>query len=247
MSSSLLPKRWLTCLLAWVFLAGLCRADAFDDAARLYERGQAAEAASAYEDLLQTRGPSPALLYNLGNAHFRAGAAGKALWAWREAEHLNPWDSDTQANISTALAHFNLPQPKGFIDATTHRLKLSATGWTALGLTTIASALFGFSLWNTGLYHRTTAFRWLAAIAAVGAWLAYCTALWNHLTGPNAIVIARDASVRHGPLEEAPAAYPIPDGSELRIIGVRKDWYHVKDASGRQGWVAQDQLKKLMP
>ena len=241
------PTRLLACLLSWLGLVNLCRADAFDDAARLYERGQASEAASAYEDLLQAKGPSFPLLYNLGNAHFRAGNAGKALWAYREAEHLNPWDSDTQANISTVLVHFNLPQPKGFVESTIRHLPLGTTGWITLGLTAATSVLMTFSLWNPGLYQRTTSFRWLAGIASVVAWSAYSTALWNHFTGPNAIVIARDASVRHGPLEEAPAAYPAPDGSELRIIGIRREWYHVKDASGRQGWIAQIQLKRLMP
>src|SRR5437867_5676222 len=52
-------------------------AAAFDAANNLYDQGKYAEAAAAFEKLLSTGQPSPALYFNLGNAFFKSGQIGR--------------------------------------------------------------------------------------------------------------------------------------------------------------------------
>ncbi|HEU0039111.1 MAG TPA: tetratricopeptide repeat protein, partial [Verrucomicrobiae bacterium] len=70
---------------------------AFDAANRLYEQSKFAEAASAYEKLVQNGAVSPALCFNLGNAFFKASQVGRAIAAYRQAERLTPRDPDVRA------------------------------------------------------------------------------------------------------------------------------------------------------
>src|SRR5262249_3016676 len=67
-----------------------------DDA---YFRGAYAEAAEAYERLIELGNSSPALLYNLGTSLGRAGKTGPAVYALRRAAARAPGDRDVRNNL----------------------------------------------------------------------------------------------------------------------------------------------------
>ncbi len=75
---------------------------AFQSANKLYEENKFAEAASAYQKLVESGKASSALFFNLGNALFKAGQIGRAIVAYREAEQLAPRDPDVRANLQFA-------------------------------------------------------------------------------------------------------------------------------------------------
>ena len=93
----------LICLVVLLFAANLFAADAtadFSSANELYAKGKFAEAAAIYENILKTGGQSPSLLFNAGNAEFKAGHPGKAIAAYRRAELLAPRDPELRANLA---------------------------------------------------------------------------------------------------------------------------------------------------
>src|SRR5260221_7177996 len=82
--------------------------------------------------------------------------------------------------------------------------------------------------------------------------LAGCLAslLYEQSSIKEAVVIATNAVVRYGPLEESRVSYQLQDGSEVRVldqqelnIGEKKQsWLQVQDAAHRVGWVQRDQV-----
>ena len=71
-------------LLLLIFAGNLFAADVaadFSAANKLYAEGKFADAADAYEKILQTGAQSPALLFNYANAEFKSGHLGKAIAA----------------------------------------------------------------------------------------------------------------------------------------------------------------------
>ena len=82
------------------------RADAvsapFEQANKLYEEGHYTEAAAAYQSLLDHGSVSPAIYFNAGNALFKAGQIGRAIYNYRRAEELAPRDPDIRANLQIA-------------------------------------------------------------------------------------------------------------------------------------------------
>src|SRR6266705_928187 len=72
----------------------------FDQANKLYEQGRYADAATAYQKLLQADPASAALYFNLGNAWFKAGQSGRAIASYRQAEKLAPRDPNLRFNLN---------------------------------------------------------------------------------------------------------------------------------------------------
>jgi len=72
----------------------------FSAANELYAEGKFADAAAAYEKILQTGGQSAPLWFNRGNAEFKAGHLGQAIAAYRRAELLAPRDQELRANLA---------------------------------------------------------------------------------------------------------------------------------------------------
>ncbi|HEY6476736.1 MAG TPA: tetratricopeptide repeat protein, partial [Polyangia bacterium] len=85
---------------------GLARADRRDEAWRrgneAYLHGDYAGAAAAYEELLHQGAVSADLYFNLGDAYFRKGALGAAIWAFEKAAALDPDGEDVRYNLVEA-------------------------------------------------------------------------------------------------------------------------------------------------
>ena len=62
-----------------------------------------------------------------------------------------------------------------------------------------------------------------------------------------AIVIAREATVRAGPLEESQSAFTANDGAELRVLDRKDDWLQVTDGTSRIGWLRREQALVTPP
>lgn len=219
---------------------------AFEQANRLYEQGRFTEAAAAYERLMKEQGESAALHFNLGNALFKAGQLGRAVWHYRVAERLSPRDPDIQANLQFARdsaggAAFRPPMWQRWLE----RLSLNEWAW-----------LFGATLWLwLGVLiarlvrpqHRA-AWRGLTVAGTLAVALAavcLAGAVRARLGLNTAVVVVKEAVARYGPLPESESHFTLRDGNEVRIIDHKEDWLQVADAQGRAGWVRKEQVLAL--
>ena len=67
-----------------------------------YERGEFAEAAQQYENLIAMGYEDTALYYNLGNAYLEGGDPGRAILNYLRAEELSPRNPNVRANLDLA-------------------------------------------------------------------------------------------------------------------------------------------------
>jgi tetratricopeptide (TPR) repeat protein len=234
--------------LCWLLLfalrsQGQLSAATFEAANRLYEEGKFPEAAAAYQKLAQTNQASAALYFNLGNALFKSGKIGRAVAAYRQAEQLTPRDPDVRANLQFARNQISGPTlaPKPW-QRWLPRLTLNE--WTLL---TAAGAwcfllLLALLQWRPAL--RTSLRGWLLVLLAAtlvaaaglgGAW-------YKTNSTRTAIVIAHEAIVRYGPLEESQTAFTVHDGAELSVLDQKDDWFRVTTDPARIGWLRRDQV-----
>jgi tetratricopeptide (TPR) repeat protein len=87
-------------------------AQAMAAANQLVKAGHNAEAAQMYEQLARQNPWDATVLYNLGNAYFLQGDAGRALAAYEQAAALAPRDADIRANLALAQQALGLaPSP----------------------------------------------------------------------------------------------------------------------------------------
>jgi tetratricopeptide (TPR) repeat protein len=227
-----------------VFLSLACSAmgenasPGFEAANRLYFEGKFAEAATTYGMLAQSGQRSAALYYNWGNALFKSGQIGRAIAAYRQAESLNPRDPDIRANLQFARKQTQGPalaasRPERWLE------RLTLNEWSILA----AVSVWAFFLVLALRQLRPVPKGLVAILAAAMALLCACTAAaYGVRLNEIAIVVAADAVVRHGPLDESQNAFVVHDGAELRVLDRKDDWLQVSADPQRIGWLRQEQV-----
>lgn len=216
---------------------------AFDAANKLYEQAKYSEAARAYEKLTETSQASAAVYFNLGNAFFKSGQIGRALAAYHQAEQIAPRDPDLRANLQFAR---NQVQGPAFVPNRWQRGldKLTLNEWTVLAAATVWVLLLLLTTvqWRPTLKRSLRGFLATVAVAAGFSCVCLATAFIQQRFGRTAIVIAQDAMVRHGPLEESQNAFTVHDGAELRVLDQKDEWLQVSTDPSRIGWLRRDQV-----
>lgn len=225
------------------------RAAAFDAANRLYEQARYREAAAAYEGLLGQGLVSPALYFNLGNAWFKAGEAGRAILNYRLAERLAPRDPDIQANLrlTRELVRGQPPPAPPWWQRWSRRLTLDEwAGITGAGVW----LCFGTLVWGElRPARRRLCRRWAAgfgglAVLAGAALAEQAQARWLRV---EAVVVTKEAVVRYGPLEVSPELQKVEDGTELVVLDQKDDWLQVTGLPRGPGWIRQRDVLVLPP
>ena len=218
---------------------------AFDAANKLYEQGKFADAAGAYEKIVDGGLASPALYFNLGNALFKSGQIGRAITAYRQAEQLAPRDPDVRANLQFARNQVQGPtwRPTRWQRAFG---SLSLNEWSGLAaagvwLTFVMLAMMQLRPALKPALRSLTA---AAGGATLVIGLGLCLAV-KFGGADAAVVIARDVVVHNGPLDASPSAFTANDGAELRVLDHKDEWLQVTDGNGRIGWLKRGEVALL--
>lgn len=218
----------------------------FSAANKLYAEGKFADAATAYEKILQTGESSPALLFNTGNAEFKAGHLGKAIAAYRQAELLTPRDAELRANLA-----FVRNQVQG---ATLHESRWQ--NWVntlSLNEGTLLTALF---FWLTlgllavrqlrpALVPKLRGLTRMVAILTIFSGTVLTLQAASHFNEAVAVVTVAEATARSGPFDEAQVAFTAKDGAELSVLDRHDDWVQVVNGTGKTGWLSRQQVAVL--
>ena len=238
-----------TALLLFLCAGNLFAADAaanFSAANELYARGKFADAAAAYEKILQTEGQSPALWFNCGNAEFKAGHLGRAIAAFRQAELLTPRDAELRANLAfvrnqvqgAAMRESRWRNWLGSLTLNEGALLAALLFWAWFALLTARQI-------QPALVPKLRSLtRMIMALAIFsGAVLALQAA--NHFNSAVAVVTAAEATARSGPFDDAQSAFTAHDGAEMRVLDRHDEWVQVADGAGKIGWFSQKQVEVL--
>jgi len=227
-------------------------ADGFEAANKLYEQGRFPEAAVAYEEILKVGPPSDTVYFNLGNARFKAGQTGRAIAAYRQAEQLSPRDPGIRFNLQFArkkVAGGEAPVASVWPRALT---ALTLNEWSVLSACALWIWFSLLALREVRPALRPALGGYTATAGVLFLVLAFCLASAAQLRFQirAAVVIAPDAIVRSGPLDEAQVLHQFRDGAEVTVLddkevtgaGGKQTWTQVRDVTGRSGWMKRDQL-----
>ncbi len=243
-------KRYFSILFAMFLCTGVLFASDivgnFSAANQFYAAGKYAEAAKAYEAILNSGAASPNLLFNDGNAEFKAGNLGRAIAAYRRATLLAPRDADARANLQFAR---NQVQGSTFQGGHLENLlgTLTLNEWTALAMIAfwLAFILFAVMQLRPALKNILRGFARATAAAAILFCVCLAAAAAFHSSRTVAVVVLPDAVTRSGPFDDAQNAFAVHDGAELAVLDQRNGWVQVSDGNGRTGWMQSKQVEVL--
>ena len=193
---------------------------------KLYEEGDYDGAVDEFSAILATGIDDPSVHYNLGNAWFKSGRLGLAIWHYRLAHRLAPRDEDIAANLEYARflaldqvegdAQTDLPVER-WLDRVTadEAWRLSAIFWILAGVAGV--------VWQ--LAFRAGAAGRRSFVVLVALWALSFAGAWSldrraHRMN-EAVVLPREAVVRIGPGESFETAFELHEGAEVVVEGER--------------------------
>ena len=242
-------KRWLLILLALVCTRTLNASDiniGFSAANKLYAEGKFADAATAYEKILQSGERSPALLFNAGNAEYKAGHLGKAIAAYRRAALLTPRDPELRANLAFVRnqVHGSTVRESRW-QSWVSTLSLNEGAMVTAILFWVTLGLFVARQVRPALVPKLRSATRLAATLTVFSVTILGLQAANHFNEKTAVVTEAEATARSGPFDEAQSAFTVHDGAELTVLDRHDDWLQVANGAGNTGWLPEKQVEVL--
>lgn len=231
------------------------QATTFGQANELYLAGKFDEAAAAYEQLVDRGVESEHLYYNLGNAYFRTGRLGPAVYNYERALRLDPNLADARYNLAVArevVAERFGSRLKG---AETAPLWIRvSTFWPMsrmtlvfLGLNVLFfGILIGLRFIAEGLARTalivTNAFVGVALAAALATLIGHAVFLDRVELG---IVLDDQVLMREGAAERFAERGVLHPGLRVRIDGSDGEWLRVRLSNGVDGWVPRRSIGRL--
>ncbi|MCP4448444.1 MAG: tetratricopeptide repeat protein [Myxococcales bacterium] len=239
----------LLCILLFAGSAGAASMKAANDS---YARGDWEEAIESYEALTETGILHEDLYYNLGNAHFRAGHYGLAIFGYEQALRIAPEHGDAAFNLRLARDVVSARSTNQLRDAEglpwwiRYSLYMSISESTFLLLLAnvmLFSALLLRQYQSRGLARTTVSivsgFLGLAVLlsALVLAGHIHANENIHHGVTTGDLVIMREGP--DSSLEERGQLHP---GLRITVLSREPDWLLVRIGNGAQGWVPRSEV-----
>ncbi len=215
--------------------------DRFDQANKLYQDKQFAEAAEQYEQLVAEGTENGHLYYNLGNTYYRLGQYGLAIQNYLKAKHHLPRDEEVESNLL-----FSINETQDKLDWQGEGSSGSIFFWIkdlTLKEHLVYLLYINLAFWvvQAVKMYRTTWGTSLARSVALGilAFAVFSTGLrWNYDAGWNyEVVLAKRLEVLSGPEKNNSALFHLHEGAIVTIVENNGDWKRIQLPDGKKGWV----------
>ncbi|MFQ6604224.1 MAG: tetratricopeptide repeat protein [Fidelibacterota bacterium] len=245
--------RYLSFIFILTVLTAQSTLDAtFQDANALMQQERYEESAAKYERILSQGFEHADLYYNLGNAYYRSGQNGLAIWAYEKARQLNPRDDDISYNLSIAQTQVRdrIDMPETLFVVEWYRwLKSGFTlkQWIWIGL---GGFLLSAFLFNLGSFLHLTVLRNQIVLAVVFiALISHMIALdkyWEFSDTREAIITDMEIFAYSAPFERSDdILFKIHEGVKVEIIQSQPEWSEIILLDGKKGWIRSDTYRNL--
>lgn len=217
------------------------------EAAAAYDRAEYQTAADIYNRIAERGFTSAELYYNLGNANFKAGRLGSAIWAYRRALKLNPDLRQAKSNLEYVRA-FNIDKIEGRAGGFVLDI------WEFLsGLSTSSGYLVVFTVvwWIIGLVAILMIIRpdiipgahyllIVCIVVAIFSGAAAASRVKADRMTSWGVIKAPAADIREGPGSDFQRIEIGHEGLEFKILGERENDYLIELENGLKGWIEKE-------
>jgi tetratricopeptide (TPR) repeat protein len=217
------------------------------EAGSAYAAGEHARALGLY-DSVNTAFTSSALLYNMGNCHYRMGDVAQAILHYERALRLAPGDEDVLANLElarqqvkdrvTSMPAFTLGSWwASFLGGSDPDQWARRSIWTSALLFLSLSALL-FVPHRTGRRAVVT----MVALTFIGTLVSLALAFTRQrdlARHDEAIIMTPRVDVRSTPDAKGVVLFILHKGTKVTILQEQNGWQEIELANGAVGWTPQ--------
>jgi tetratricopeptide (TPR) repeat protein len=228
----------------FLFATMMARAASLDDAHAAFAAGKYAQGVQGYQSVLDARGYSAPVLFDLGNSYFLEGKYPDAILAYKRALWLAPNDEDMAANLRLAEQQAGVA-----VDHAPAYMKvagiLSVNGWawTACAAWTL---LCGCLLLRAAWPAR----RGLLAAAGVLCAFVLADAIVAIILCSGglreAVVVDKNPQALVSPFPGAQPVFTPAPGETVKIEKGYNDFLLVADEAGHAGWMAKNEIEPVV-
>jgi tetratricopeptide (TPR) repeat protein len=223
-----------------------------------FEDGRYDEAARLFQQLIEQRGYSAPLCFNLGNAEAKAGNMGLALLNYERARYLAPGDGDINHNLQLARKQAGLdPDPYRW-----WQVVLRSIDWTVwLGVIVACLMLLFFAMIGTAFApawarvtripvdRLRTIFRGIF-FAGIPLFLFFgfveLSAVGFNDRVEGVIVAKKEAPLFLSPFDSAERTGAVPEGELVTVEVHHGGYFWVDERSHQSGWVKDADLEPVI-
>ena len=226
----------------------------FEKANAQYAEGNYQEAISLYEQIIDNDETSVAVYYNLGNSHYKLNNVGPSIYYYEKALQLDPKDEDVQNNLEFArnmtLDAIPEVESSGFSKTVNELISLfSYNTWGLLAIiwSVLLAVFFVIYYFNSKplfkrIFFGGAVFMFVLMVASV--FFAF-QQREIRLNNKFAIIYVEEAEVSNEPSPRAENAFTLHEGTKTRVLEDYQGWVKIELANGTQGWIRNDNLRKL--
>ena len=201
-------------------------------------------AVEAYERILSQGYEHELLYYNLGNAYYRLGQTGLAIWAYEKGLQFDPRHTDLKFNrdvVKTGIKD-RIEIPEGFILIDVYRaFKKSLT---LRGMLLLASFLLilagGFHSLNKFMFPDKKLFSSLMVLFIICSVVLHLVLLDKYLElsdKQEGIIIKSVTEAHSTPSGLGKTLFRVHEGLKIEITRIQDDWLEIILLDGKKGWV----------
>jgi hypothetical protein len=236
---------------------GSARADRLDDVWQkgneAYLHGDYAAAVTAYEGLDRQGVVSGDLYFNLGDAYFRKGALGPAIWAFERAVALDPGDEDARFNLDQARK-LAAGRAQDRLQGEQHEAAwIRVVTSISPGLLTLMFVLLyvgtfvGLTLWRRARDELRATSAAVVAVLATGALLTGALVFGRVQLErtPFGVVLPDAVAVKEGADVNYRTSFDVHAGLRVRVVERDQDWLRIRLGNGLEGWVRRADVGSL--
>jgi tetratricopeptide (TPR) repeat protein len=263
-ASAGLPGRAAISAFTLVLLLGATlRADSADAdleaANRAYIGGQYEDAAKLFQQIIETRGYSAPLCFNLANAEARAGHVGPALLNYERARYLAPGDRDIENNLQMTRKKAGL-EPNSYRwwqlvlrGPSINQWLILLDGWLALiALAIVTHAIaprlapsLGLPLATIGKIVKGVLFVSIPCFLFFSFVTLLAVATIQRAEA-EAVVVAKDSLLRLSPFATAEKTGTLPEGELVTVQQRHNDYLWIEGRDHHSGWVQEKELEPII-
>lgn len=216
-----------------------------------YQDGAYEEAARQYERLLDSGIESGNLLFNLGNAYFKLGDAGRAVANYERATRFITADPDLIANLTyarslTGAEACEAPLWQRAVFSLRGRMSSSALATLVGSFWTLAfAALIAHRLLRRQARVLLYGAAGFGALALIGGLSLVGQLAFDEWQRQAVVVGVKETAARFEPAEDGTVHFSLPEGSRVQVTEERAGWLQISRCDGRRGWVPAAALEPL--
>lgn len=224
----------------------------FEQANQLYKKADYQNAIKNYQKIEQSGMHSDALYFNMANAYYKLNEVAPSIYYYEKVLKLNPLHQDSQYNLQLAnrLAIDVIEEmPKTLIQKIEANFlhKFSVENW---AITTIIFSFLTAILFLIYYFSFSTMLKRIFFSLSLSTFglmiLAFLIALkvmnYEQKHQP-AIIFSEKAVIKNAPTFNSDDVFILHEGTKVEVLDTVDDWYKIKLADGKVGWVKTAVLK----